>query len=61
MTPPPASHLPPGVWNGKTALFLGAAFMILFALCTLLVRWDASERSRLETLTPIPLDSLKSK
>ncbi|MEI8234077.1 MAG: hypothetical protein WCH57_05265 [Verrucomicrobiota bacterium] len=56
MTPPP-SRLPTGVWNGKTALLLGAVFLVLFALCTLLVRRDAVERSRLETLTPVPLDS----
>jgi TfoX/Sxy family transcriptional regulator of competence genes len=53
----PQTNLPKGIWGGKTALFLGGLFLALFALNTLLVRWDAADRSRLETLTPAPLEA----
>lgn len=53
----PQSNLPKGIWGGKTALLLGGLFLALFAVAALWVHWDAAERSRLETLTPVPLDT----
>ncbi|MDD5350388.1 MAG: hypothetical protein PHQ12_09280 [Chthoniobacteraceae bacterium] len=53
----PQTDLPKGgVWGGKTALLLGGLFLVLFALGTVFVFRDAAERSRLETLTPAPLN-----
>jgi hypothetical protein len=51
------SRSPVPIFGTKAAAILGAVFVALYALFALLGAADRAQRSRLETLKPLPIEA----